>query len=22
MHDRLVFSRTDGNEWKLERLAP
>ena len=22
LHDRLVFSRTDGNEWKLERLAP
>ena len=22
LHDRLVFSRTDGSEWKLERLAP
>ena len=22
LHDRLVFSRADGSDWKLERLAP
>jgi len=22
LHDRLAFSRTDGSDWKLERLAP